>query len=534
MSTRKKVILGILIWLLLILVALVVIVPLLFDVNRYRAQAELLIEKQTGKPAEIGHLALTFFPSLSIRVDDFALKNPSGFPQGYFVKAQRIYAVIDAGGLWDRQVVIKSLDLDTPAINLLSDLKGNWNFQSEPSPAKADPDPPGQKPLFTLAAISNVKITKGKLSVANLLPSGGSGPVFIEAEGVSSQLRQVDLNAFTESASVRSTAVPADHAAVSSRMLENPSSLSFRGAEGDEESRMSIVSRARFLPFAPLWVGMTTVTKVFQHPAKSGWLTSVAYAADPSGKLVAEGMLNMDSLRVMNLVVTNVKSKLRLFPKQVFLDSLDYRCYDGHAAGNLSYSSAGQNPHYNTDTKLDGVNMAKLLDAFPDARGKMTGTLDGTVKLDGEVSQSPDPLAGIRGSGQMNIRNGKLPGLQLDQNLLELAQLAKMGPASGDPGSFSSIAIDFTIANNRINTTKATIVGNGVEVDGSGRLALAGEGRLDYQGVVKVAASQNALTTILGGLSGATVANGKMAFPFNLTGTLQNPKFKLDTRRMNR
>jgi uncharacterized protein involved in outer membrane biogenesis len=475
MSTRKKVILGILIFLVVTLVALVVIVPLLFDVDRYRPQVASLIEEQTGKPAEIGHLALTLFPSLSIRVDDFALRNPSGFPQGYFMKAQRIYAVVDARGLWDHQVVIKSLDLDTLAINLLSDLMGNWNFQSKPSSAKAAPDPPGQEPLFTLGAISNVKITKGKLSVANLLPSGGSGPVFLEADGLSSQLRQVDLNAFTESASVRPDAVPGEPEAVSG----------------------------------------------------AGWLTSVAYATDQSGKLVAEGTLKMDALHVTNLVVTNVKSKLRLFPKQVFFDGLDFKCYDGHAAGNLSFSLAGQNPHYNTDAKLDGVNVAKLLDAFPDARGKMTGTLEGTVKLDGEVSHSPDPLAGIRGSGQMTLRKGKLPSLQLNENLLDLARLAKMGPASGDPGSFSSIAMDFTIANNRINTSKATIVGNGVDVDGSGSLALAGEGRLDFQGVAKVAASQNALTSIVGSMSGATVADGKMAFPFNLAGTLQNPKFTL-------
>ena len=150
----------------------------------------------------------------------------------------------------------------------------------------------------------------------------------------------------------------------------------------------------------------------------------------------------MDSLHVMNLVLTNVKTNLRLFPKQVFLDGLDFKCYDGHAVGDLSFSLAGQNPHYNTDTKLGGVNVAKLLDAFPDSRGKMTGTLNGTVKLDGEVSHSPDPLAGMRGSGQLTIRNGNLPSLQLNKNLLQLAQLAKMGPASGDPGSFSSIAID--------------------------------------------------------------------------------------------
>ena len=81
MSTRKKVNLGILIFLVLTLVALVVIVPLLFDVDRYRPQVASLIEEQTGKPAEIGHLALTVFPSLSIRVEISLSKTPRDSPR---------------------------------------------------------------------------------------------------------------------------------------------------------------------------------------------------------------------------------------------------------------------------------------------------------------------------------------------------------------------------------------------------------------------------------------------------------------------
>ena len=46
------------------------------------------------------------------------------------------------------------------------------------------------------------------------------------------------------------------------RLLKNPSSLSFRGAAGGEESRKAFVSRARFLAS----LGMTAFTKVFQHP----------------------------------------------------------------------------------------------------------------------------------------------------------------------------------------------------------------------------------------------------------------------------
>jgi len=54
-------------------------------------------------------------------------------------------------------------------------------------------------------------------------------------------------------------------------VLKNSISLSFRGAEGSEESRIVFIFRARFL--APL--GMTRYWSVFQHPAKSHKIKSV-------------------------------------------------------------------------------------------------------------------------------------------------------------------------------------------------------------------------------------------------------------------
>jgi len=433
--------------------------------------------------------------------------------------------VVDAGGLWNHQVVIKSLELEKPAISLLSDLKGDWNFNSQPLPTKPAPDPPGEKPLITLGVISNVKISKGKLSVANLLPSGQPGPVFIEADEVSSQLRQVDLNAFTESASISPGAVTAEPLAGCGKTLHG---CHPERSEGSRSAYLLENAQGQILRFAQN-DSLGGFSRSLAALSGDSWLSSVAYAADRSGTLVAEGTFEVATLHVMNLVVTNVRSKFRLFPKQVLFEDLGFKLYDGGGGGNLSFAFAGPNSHYSTQAKLSGVNVAKLLDAFPDARGKLTGTLDGTVGLDAQVSHSPDPLAGVGASGHMAIRNGRLPTLQLDKNLLQLARVAEMGPASGDPSSFSSLAVDFTIANNRINTSKTTIVGNGVEVDASGSLALAGKGSLDYQGVATVATSQNALTSLLGGLAGTTVKGGKMAFPFHLTGTLENPRFTLSS-----
>jgi hypothetical protein len=121
-----------------------------------------------------------------------------------------------------------------------------------------------------------------------------------------------------------------------------------------------------------------------------------------------------------------------------------------------------------------------------------------------------------------------MPSVQLTSNLRALARMASIGPANGDPSSFSSISTDFKIADARLSNNKIAVVGNGVDVDGSGSLTMAGDGTLDYQGDASLASSgSNPVATILGGLAGAKVANGKLTFPFAVAGTFAKPKFSL-------
>jgi AsmA protein len=474
MTTGKKIALGVLVFLVVVVVGLAIAIPFLFDIDRYRPRVAAHIEEVTGKPAAIGKLTLTFFPKLSIRVDDFVLGNPSGFPKGDFLKTRRIYAEVDGGALWDREVVIQSIELNDPVINLLSNHRGKWNFENPPAPKatkKADDDPSA----FTLGVISKVALSGGQLSAANVLSRGRKGATYFQARDVSIDLEDVDLNAFIAS---------------SSAALAPPAS-----------------------PLDSLFAGLGT---------------TLAYAA-PDAKPAAQGDLRAKSLRFGHMQLTGVRTKLRLFPQRIHFDDLNFGLYGGHASGGLSFNFGGRRPRYSTQARMSGVNVARLLEAFPDGKGMMTGALEGNIQLSGVILNSPDPLAGMRGTGQMSIHDGELPSLQLNKRLMTVARLTNLGPAEGDPSSFKSISADLNIANQRISSEKVSLVGNGVDVDGTGSVALAGAGNLAYEGVANVLAGENPVTNILTGLSGATFADGKLTFPFTLTGTLENPKFKMKT-----
>jgi uncharacterized protein involved in outer membrane biogenesis len=475
MSTRKKVALIVVVVLVLIVVGLAIIIPLLLNVDRYRPQVVAQIQRETGKPAQIGRLDLTILPQVAIRVDDFSLGNPAGFPAGDFVSAKKIYAVVNASALLHHKVEITSLELDDLTLDMLEDTRGKWNFENPPAKAEPPTEPSGKSGAsFTLGLISKVTVERGEFAAASLLASGVPGPSLVKVHGAAIDLRQVDLNAFTTASLRGPTPAPGE---------------------------------------------LTTL---------AGMLNAIVYAADAEGPEAAQGTIMADALHFGDLEVTKLKSKVRLYPKQVFVDDLNLKLYGGSTTGNLSLNFGGKNLEYSVDAQLKGVNVAEFLTAFPQAKGMMTGTLEGAAKLSGLVTNSPDPLVGITGSGQMNIRDGKMPSLQLGSNLRDLAKMASVGPANGDPSSFSSLSSDFRIADARLSSNKIALVGNGVDVDGSGSMTMAGEGSLDYQGDASLAASgSNPLTTVLGGLAGAKFENGKLTFPFTVGGTFAKPKFSL-------
>ena len=419
----------------ILMLALVFVVPALINVDRYRPKVISYLQEKTGKQVEIGRLGLTFFP-VAIHIDDFGVKNPPIFPAGYIVQVKRIDAQLSVGALLHRQVVIKSLNLEEPILNLTSDPDGPWNFEN--------PQAKTSQNTLPLGVISSVEIRRGQLIASNLLPSDAAGPIFFEAHEISGSLKQVNLIG-----------------------IINPSSTSMDG----------------------------------------------------------EGSLKAGLLRFGSVEVKNLESKLRLEARHAFFTDVRAEVYGGGAAGELVFDLSGKNASFKTNVRLSGMNVAHLLAAFPNGGGQMTGKMEGDVKLAGEIAHSARPLAGIHGAGHVTIRNGKVPSLKLNANLMKLAHFNDLGPAKDDPSSFNLITTDLELANERISSRVIDIDGYGVDVDGSGSVSISGSDELDYRGLAEITTKESFFTNTLARFSGASLVNGKLQFPFRIGGTIDNPVF---------
>lgn len=348
---------------------------------------------------------------------------------------------MDAMALLHRQIVIKSIIVQDPVINVISDPDGLWNFENPPSPAH------NRAPIFDLGIIPTVTIAGGQLFASSLIdPWDRPGPVVFEVHNLAATLNNVNFNAFTGTASVP----------------------------------------------------------------------------------VATGNLEADSLRLGSIEVTKVESKLRLLTKQVFFDELSVNAHHGHAAGQLAFNLAGKTAQFITHARFSNLEVAQLLARFPGGRGKMTGTMDGQVALGGKIEHSLNPLDGIRGTGNLTVRNGEFPSLNSNENLKKMARFRDAKDAQRDLASFSSFTGDLDLANQRISSREINIAFYGVDLQCAGDLGLSGAGILDYQGVAKVMKKQGFFTNIFARtMHDAKEENGKLVFPVRINGTMVNPKFSV-------
>jgi uncharacterized protein involved in outer membrane biogenesis len=244
-----------------------------------------------------------------------------------------------------------------------------------------------------------------------------------------------------------------------------------------------------------------------------------------SSSMDGQGSLKAGLLRFGVVEVRNLESKLRLESRHVSFEDVKAEVYGGSAAGDLTFDLSGKNPSFRTNARVSGVNVAQLLAAFPNGGGKMTGKMEGEVKLAGEIEHTSRPLAGMHGAGHVTVRNGQMPSLKLNANLMKLAHFNDLGPAKNDPSSFNLITTDLELDNQRISSRVIDLDGYGVDVDGSGSVSVSGSDELNYRGLAEITTKESFFTNTVARMSGAGLKDGKLQFPFRINGTIDSPVF---------
>lgn len=128
-----------------VLVALIVtaaiVLPMVIDINDYKARIESLVEQKTGREFTLqGDLELSVFPWLGVEIGAAQLANAKGFPDKPMLEFQHAQVSVRLLPLLSKRIEIGTVSMDGARIRLAIDESGTSNWQSLVESLTAKPD----------------------------------------------------------------------------------------------------------------------------------------------------------------------------------------------------------------------------------------------------------------------------------------------------------------------------------------------------------------------------------------------------------
>jgi uncharacterized protein involved in outer membrane biogenesis len=118
----------------ILLIVSIAIVVAVFNINSYiRRNREYLVqqaEKAVGRQIQVENIEVNIWNGIGIRFENFELADDPAFSSEWFVRAKDLQANVKLLPLLRRDVQVKKLILNEPAINLIRNRHGVYNFST--------------------------------------------------------------------------------------------------------------------------------------------------------------------------------------------------------------------------------------------------------------------------------------------------------------------------------------------------------------------------------------------------------------------
>jgi AsmA protein len=155
---------------------MVLALPHLVDVDRYRGQVQAELQKRLNRPVQLGQLSLSVFP-LKVKASNVIIgDDPSYHSNVPFAQVAELDLSVKLFPLLTGKVEVTSLQMKRPQIELICNAQGVWNFSTAgnfPAAAAASQAAPSQpRPPATAAqprefALGELKISDGQIAISN-------------------------------------------------------------------------------------------------------------------------------------------------------------------------------------------------------------------------------------------------------------------------------------------------------------------------------------------------------------------------------
>jgi AsmA protein len=495
--------------LVLLLVAAIIALPFILDVNRFRPELESKLSDALGREVKMGNLKLSLLRG-SIGVDNIIVADNPAFSHSPFVTTKSLKVSIELKPLiFSKEIRVTGIDLDRPAITIVHSSSGRWNFSDLGSKTGVKTDKAtessGNIP-HTNALIKELNILGGRVTVIE----GSKKPSIFEDVNIT-----VNNLSFATSFPFAITAT-----------LPGGGQLNLNGQAGP-------LGKADLLA-TPLAAALAVnqfdlIASGFAAPDSglSGLVDFSGTAISDGKQAKSKGYANAQRLQIVKGGAPAGKPiwleyllNYDLSLRKGTLSNVKVQSGNAVARLNGTYWLGGEN--LNLKLKLRGAKMpvqdlAALLPAFGVTLPKGASLQGGSMNAD---LTAEGPIDKLVISGKADITKTRLVGFDLAGKMGDMATLA--GIQSNQQTEIEKLESGMNLTPNGIQVSNLLLIMPALgELSGSG--TIAPDQSLDFIMLAKLKPSVGVGSV----LTRLTKGSG-LVLPFFVRGTASDPKFILD------
>lgn len=503
-----KIAIGLLV-LVVLLVGVVLALPFLIDLNKYQDRYKPLIEEALNRKVQLKDIRLTVWPRIGARVEGFTVLDDPAFGSGPFASLSSLDVGVKLMPLLSGKVDVEEITLHRPIITVIKNQKGVLNVSTIGRKGVAAPEKPSRAPIpstegplkiLAMMAVDRVSIDGGKLTYRDLSAAEPKEYVLQDMELL---LRDVRLGQ-----------TPSLHFLSLVQPFNMPVKLD--GSFGPLRETMDIEA----INFN-LGVGKTDFT-----------LTGDA-AGNDADIFITSPLINTANLPVAlplkkPVDIKNFQIAAEVRGQEAKLNTLQFQLFDGQVKGEGKMFAGSEAPPFKGGVTVQGVQLGPALNAVSETPLSISGTANADLSLLGKGFAMPDLTKALEGTGHMAVKDGKIEGVNLLQEVLSSLKVAGVSLDNPNATVFSTIETDLAIKQGVINVQRLLMDSHDFQATGGGTIGF--DQKLNL--LVNLNLSQDLSQKIAGTSPVMKIAmkEGRLNLPLAITGTAQAPAYGVDLR----
>jgi uncharacterized protein involved in outer membrane biogenesis len=480
-------------------VALALLARYVFTGPNVRAAVEAQVSAALGQPVTIGGLGASVYPRVTMDLTDVTIGQPAR------IQLASVHVGTGLRALISRR--IEHADVRVEGARITLPLPGLGPGDTSPT-AAAGGEPPVEIVSIDEIVLRGVEVVSGGRTLR--------GDIELVPHGAGVTIRRVALAA-------DGTAVTMTGELIALTPLSGRIDVAAEALDID-----------RLIAFVGEFVAATATAPAgaaAAPPIGPAVALNGERGVSPVGQLAVG--LKVGRMTTGGLTLSDFASTALVTPDAVRFDPLSLGVFGGRYQGSMQLA-LGAVPGYQWRATVTDVDAASLM-AFAGSPGTITGTLAGTLVLQGEGLQMERALRTARGRARIDITDGTIARLQLVRTIvmatsgrggvLNSAGAAVTGPPAPGAERFSRFGATLRLANGVIATDDVEMASTDVDLRAAGSLRLAVMA-VDLAGRAQLseALSRQAGTD----LYRYTQEGGRVTLPVTVTGPIERLSVRVD------